>query len=60
MTDEEVRAAIRAHGLARLRDVKAVVLETDGTLSVVKAGHDDEEFSSLSDVPEFPKREQRP
>ncbi len=60
MTDEEVRAAIRTHGLARLRDVKAVALETDGTLSVVEAGPEDEECSSLSDVPEFPKRQGRP
>ena len=32
---EEVRAAIRAHGLARVEDVRFAVLETDGSISVV-------------------------
>ncbi len=32
----EVRAAIRAAGLAAVEDAEAVVLETDGTFSVVK------------------------
>ena len=32
---EEVRAAIRGEGLARVEDVKMAVLETDGTISVV-------------------------
>ena len=31
----EVRAAIRAHGLARVEDVRFAVLETDGSISVV-------------------------
>ena len=35
---EEVRAAIRASGVASLDDVAAVVLETDGTFSVVRGG----------------------
>ncbi|MEW5928600.1 MAG: YetF domain-containing protein [Gemmatimonadota bacterium] len=34
---EEVRSAIRAGGIASLEDVAAVVLETDGTFSVVRA-----------------------
>ena len=32
---EEVRAAIRSHGLASVEDVKFAVLETDGAISVV-------------------------
>jgi uncharacterized membrane protein YcaP (DUF421 family) len=36
VTREEIFAAIRSQGLADLRQVGAVVLETDGTLSVLK------------------------
>lgn len=32
---EEVRAAIRSHGLARIEDVRIAVLETDGSISVI-------------------------
>jgi uncharacterized membrane protein YcaP (DUF421 family) len=32
---EEVRAAIRSHGLARVEDASFAVLETDGSISVV-------------------------
>lgn len=49
VTYEEVRAAIRQYGLARVEDVDAVVLETDGSLSVItdhKEGH-----ASLVDLP---------
>ena len=35
VTPAEVRAAVRAQGIASLADVEAVVLETDGTFSVV-------------------------
>lgn len=34
ITEEEVRAAIRAEGVTRVEDVDAVVLENDGTLTV--------------------------
>jgi uncharacterized membrane protein YcaP (DUF421 family) len=34
VTEEEIRAAIRAKGVNRVEDVDAVVLENDGTLSV--------------------------
>ncbi|MGE0448848.1 MAG: DUF421 domain-containing protein [Vicinamibacterales bacterium] len=36
VTEEEVRAAIRAQGVASLEHVEAVVLETDGSFSVVR------------------------
>ena len=35
ITHEEILAAVRASGAADLRDVAAVVLETDGTLSII-------------------------
>lgn len=36
VTESEVRAAVRAAGCAALEDVSAVVLETDGSFSVLK------------------------
>jgi uncharacterized membrane protein YcaP (DUF421 family) len=50
LTTDEVRQAIRGTGTGDIADVAAVVLETDGTLSVVpmaKAGS----WSALADVP---------
>ncbi len=38
VTESEVQAAIRSEGIARVEDVTAVVLETDGTFSVIKSG----------------------
>lgn len=35
VTPEEVRAALRNHGCARVQDAAAVVLETDGSFSVI-------------------------
>jgi uncharacterized membrane protein YcaP (DUF421 family) len=32
---EEVEAAVRAHGLAKIEDVQEAVLETDGSISVI-------------------------
>ena len=45
----EVRAAVRSAGLTELADVEAVVLETDGSFSVVKRA-EGAESSSLSEV----------
>lgn len=36
VSEEEVHAAVRSHGIAKLQDVEAVVLETDGSFSVVQ------------------------
>jgi uncharacterized membrane protein YcaP (DUF421 family) len=36
VTEDEVQAAVRAAGLAKLEEVEAVVLETDGSFSVVR------------------------
>lgn len=41
VTEDEVRAAVRAAGLPSLRDAEAVALETDGSLSVVRRGSGD-------------------
>ena len=40
VTEEEVRAAIRERGHASITDVRWVVLETDGTFSVIAAPSD--------------------
>jgi uncharacterized membrane protein YcaP (DUF421 family) len=39
VTRDEVLAAVRAAGVPALDDVDAVVLETDGSFSVVKRGN---------------------
>ena len=49
VTEDEVRAAVRAAGLASLQEAAAVVLETDGSFSVLRA-HDDSDRSSLKGV----------
>lgn len=38
VTRDEVRSAIRSNGIGDIASVEAVVLETDGSLSVVKRG----------------------
>lgn len=54
VAEEEVRAAVRSSGLAALEEAEAVVLETDGSFSVVqRAG--EAGTSSLVGV-ELPKR----
>ncbi len=47
---DEVLAAIRKHGIGALADVAAVVLETDGSFSVLESVPADAAASSLSDV----------
>jgi uncharacterized membrane protein YcaP (DUF421 family) len=51
VTDEEIRAAIRAENIASIEAVHAVILETDGTFSVVWRNSDSP--SSLHDVPGY-------
>lgn len=53
LTREEVRAAVRAAGKASLAEATAVVLETDGTFSVV--GGELSRPGSLEDVLELPE-----
>ncbi|HAI35549.1 MAG: YetF domain-containing protein [Alloalcanivorax venustensis] len=49
VTREEVRAAVRSSGIGALGDVAAVVLETDGSFSVI-AGQPGAALSSLDGV----------
>jgi uncharacterized membrane protein YcaP (DUF421 family) len=57
ITEEEVRAAVRSAGLSSLAEAEAVVLETDGSVSVVR--HDSRhEATSLRDF-DLPAREGR-
>lgn len=50
VTREEILAAVRSTGLHDVTDVQAVVLETDGSLSVVK-GEEPANETSLTSVP---------
>jgi uncharacterized membrane protein YcaP (DUF421 family) len=49
VTESEVRAAVRAVGIGALEDVDAVVLETDGSFSVIKQAQQTSR-SALADV----------
>jgi uncharacterized membrane protein YcaP (DUF421 family) len=53
VTEDEIRAAIRAAGFGSLSALDAVVLETDGSFSVVQAG-DDSPDSALAGVRRVP------
>lgn len=55
VTLHEVRQAIRASGSGSLDEVGAVVLETDGTLSVIPAGQMGD-GTALADVPQADRR----
>ncbi len=48
--ESEIRTAIRASGSAAIEEIEAVVLETDGSLSVVKKSSNDSR-TALKDVP---------
>ena len=50
ITRDEVLAAVRGEGIEGLADLRAVVLETDGTLSVVRARDGRPRDSSLAAV----------
>ena len=50
VTEEEVRAAVRARGYRSLESVAAVVLETEGSFSVL-AKSDSGQATSLANVP---------
>lgn len=51
MTREEVLAALRAEGVADAAQVAAVILETDGSVAVIKQAGDDLAAPTLSQVP---------
>ena len=52
VAEGEVLAALRASGVSAIEDVDAVVLETDGSFSVIQ-NIDDSSASALKDVREF-------
>lgn len=45
VAEDEVRAAVRSAGLASMKEAEAVVLETDGSFSVVRRGSSNESTS---------------
>ena len=49
--EADVRAAVRSHGFASLEAVAAVILEADGTFSVIERFSGD--CSALDDIPEM-------
>ncbi|HAB65482.1 MAG TPA: DUF421 domain-containing protein, partial [Pseudomonas sp.] len=49
VTEDEVRSAIRSSGFSAIDEVEAVILETDGSFSVINKGSGDSR-SSLSGV----------
>lgn len=57
VTREGVHAALRSAGHASLAEVEAVVLETDGSLSVIGKGQGREEASALRTLDGFPADE---
>jgi uncharacterized membrane protein YcaP (DUF421 family) len=51
---DELKSAVRAHGLARIDDVDQAVLETDGTISVIARGASDGDPGSAQKPPDRP------
>lgn len=56
IAEGEVLAAIRSSGIAAIEDTDAVVLETDGSFSVIE-NIDNSSASALKDVKEFDRTE---
>ncbi|CAN5492072.1 DUF421 domain-containing protein [soil metagenome] len=50
VSKSEILAAIRASSIGSLEKVEAVVLETDGSFSVIKKSENDDSNSALGDV----------
>lgn len=53
VTEEEIYAAIREFRLLNINDVKAVVMELNGELAVIRKSIPDAERHSLKNVPEL-------
>ncbi|ELR73729.1 hypothetical protein C900_01339 [Fulvivirga imtechensis AK7] len=53
VTESEIKAAIRANGHGSIKDIDAVILESDGSFSVIKNSETDPSKSSLSNVGGF-------
>lgn len=57
VTQEELAAAARSQGLSGMSEVKAVVLETNGELSVIQHGTSENQ-SALASVPRYEGRDE--
>ncbi|UII31024.1 DUF421 domain-containing protein [Fulvivirga ulvae] len=53
VTKSEIKAAIRSNGYGSVAEISAVVLETDGSFSVINERRPDPASSSLSNVEGF-------
>ena len=53
VTPEEVRAAIRSQGIGQMSEVEAVILETDGSFSILRATAQPA-TTALNDVNNYP------
>jgi uncharacterized membrane protein YcaP (DUF421 family) len=51
---DDLKSAVRAHGVARIQDVDQAVLETDGTISVIAHQNDGDERGSAKIPPDRP------
>lgn len=54
VTEDEVRAAVREAGIPTLARVGAVVMETDGSISVVERSDEGQDASALAQVQGYP------
>ena len=52
ITDEEIKSTVRSQGYGNLAELEAVILETNGKLSVVEH-RPSGESSALSDIPKY-------
>lgn len=55
ITEEEVKAALRSKGFANLQEFHSVILETDGSVTVVAAPENDASISALRPVRGIPR-----
>lgn len=54
VTEDEIRAAVREAGIPTLARVQAVVMETDGSISVVERSDEGQDASALAQVQGYP------
>ena len=60
ITADEVHSALRKSGIASLSEVEAVILETDGTVSVIGSAFEKQRASALHGVHGFPASSDSP
>lgn len=58
VSEDEVLAAIRGHGMTSVDQVQWVILETDATMSVLPKGEDHKGYQAMEGVSGFPPKEQ--